>query len=328
MNSLRTRTWPAASGSTGASRMAKFSACATPVGREMRMTCRLFTDVSRSCSTDMLASIEKTLLLLPSNDALSLRPQNPPVELDDVAALEELGRLHAEAHALRRAGDDHVSRQQRHELAEMRKDLGDGEDHVAGVALLPDGAVDGERERDRLRVGDLVGRHQPRPERTERVEALALHPLAAALGLPLALRDIVGEAIAGDLLERVALSDALRLGPDNDPELDLPVHGGRSFRPDDIVVGALDGGDRFEYDGVVRDWVAGFFGVLSVIEPDADELGNAADRGADPRPVGTTGIFSRLIAAIARSFSGDSHSGVMSGTSSERSRITPLASKV
>ena len=107
------------------------------------------------------------------------------------------------ADALGRAGDDDVARQERHELAQMREDLGDGEDHVARIALLPDSAVDGERERNRLRVGNLVGRHEPRSERTERVEALALDPLAAAVGLPVALRHVVGQTVAGDMRKRV-----------------------------------------------------------------------------------------------------------------------------
>jgi|SRR5271165_3955099 len=50
--------------------------------------------------------------------------------------------------------------------------------------------------------------------------------------LSLLVPDITPEWLSPEKLR------AIRLGPDNDPELDLPVHGGRSFRPDDIVVGA------------------------------------------------------------------------------------------
>src|SRR5262245_15228294 len=121
----------------------------------------------------------------------------------------------------------------------MREDFGDGEDHVARIALLANGAVDSEGDRNRLRVRDLVSRYQPGTERTEGVEALSLHPLAAAVGLPIALRDVVGETVAGDMRQRVFASDALRLDADDKGKLRLPVHPLGALRPHEIVVRAL-----------------------------------------------------------------------------------------
>src|SRR5208337_78389 len=105
----------------------------------------------------------------------------------------------------------------------MRDNLSDGEDHVTRVALLPDRPVDGERDRDRLRVGDFVGRHEPRAKRPERVEALALDPLAAAVCLPVALRDVIGQTVACNMRKGVCQTDAPRFGPDDKGELRLPV---------------------------------------------------------------------------------------------------------
>src|SRR5215471_3252679 len=124
----------------------------------------------------------------------------------------------------------------------MREDFGDGENHVARIAFLPGGAVDGEGDRNRLRVGDLVSRYQPGTKRAEGVEALSLHPLAAAVGLPIALRDVVGKTVAGDMRQGVFASDALRLDADDKSKLCLPVHPLGALRPHEIVVRALDAG--------------------------------------------------------------------------------------
>ena len=51
--------------------------------------------------------------------ALLLCAQNAARERDDIATLQMLRRLHAQAYAFGRAGDDYVARQERHELAEI-----------------------------------------------------------------------------------------------------------------------------------------------------------------------------------------------------------------
>ena len=71
--------------------------------------------------------------------------------------------------------------------------------------------------------GDLVLGHQPGADRAEGVAALALGPLAVALGLEGALGDVVGDAVAGDVVQRVGLRDVFRRLADDDAELDLPV---------------------------------------------------------------------------------------------------------
>ena len=87
------------------------------------------------------------------------------------------------------------------------------EDHGRGVAALALLAVDVEPHVELLRVLDLVLGDEPGAERAEGLAALALGPLPGALDLKDALGDVVGEAIAGDDVERVVLAtDSGRAG--------------------------------------------------------------------------------------------------------------------
>ena len=118
-------------------------------------------------------------------------------ERDDVAGLQEHRvRLFAHAHARWRAGGDDVARLQRHQRRAVRHDGGDIEDHGLGVAGLLAHTIDVEPHAELLRVADLVGGDQPRADRTEGVEALALVPGHAALNLPFAFGDVIHQAIA------------------------------------------------------------------------------------------------------------------------------------
>ena len=58
-----------------------------------------------------------------------------------------------------------------------------------------------------LDVLELVGRDQPGAERPEGGAALALHPLAAALRLEVALGDVVADAVAGHIGQRLGFSE-------------------------------------------------------------------------------------------------------------------------
>src|SRR3546814_4785050 len=107
----------------------------------------------------------------------SLLPQLVDAEFDDVAGLQIPGRgLLPQADARRGAGRDDVAGLQRHELRKIGDDLGDGEDHRLGVPVLHALAVDRQPHRQRLRVADLVGGDQPRADRAEGRETLALVP--------------------------------------------------------------------------------------------------------------------------------------------------------
>ena len=150
-----------------------------------------------------------------------VRARDP--EPHHIAGLEVARRLLAHADAGRRAGGDDVAGHQRHEVADVADQMVDREDHRPGVAVLHPLAIDVEPHVERLRIGDLVARHQPRPERGEAVAALALVPGAAALELIVALRHVVADEVAGDVGERVMHRDVAGGAADDHGELDLPI---------------------------------------------------------------------------------------------------------
>ena len=135
---------------------------------------------------------------------------------------------------------------------------------------------------------DLVGRHQPGTERTEGRRALALHPVAAALELKLALGHVVGEAVAGDVVHRVVFRRyTRRCLPMTMPSSTSQSVFCESLRNDDVVVRTDDAVRRLvEQDRLGRDWHVRFGGVIGVVEADRDEIAGLADAGADARAAG------------------------------------------
>jgi hypothetical protein len=99
-----------------------------------------------------------------------------------------------------------------------------------------------------------------------------------------ALRDVVDDAVAGDVAQRRGLVDVLRLGPDHHPELDLPVELGRAPGLHYVVVGPADaGGGLEEHDRLGRNRKPRLLGMIGVVEPDRDELADADIRHAEAR---------------------------------------------
>src|SRR5215510_14967717 len=96
-------------------------------------------------------------------------------ELHDVAGLEEHAPRHP--HAGRRAGQDEVARLQGHARRQHRDLLGGVLDHAARAGVLHERVVDPELKRQRLRIGKLVDRNDPGPERARDVEALLAEPV-------------------------------------------------------------------------------------------------------------------------------------------------------
>src|SRR5579862_2833399 len=120
--------------------------------------------------------------LLPLHHLLLLLTQPIDAERDHVAGFQKFRlRLHAEADAWRRAGDDDVARLHDEILRAAPDDVAAVEDHGRGVAALALLAVDVEPHGELLRVLDLVLGDEPRAERAEGLAALAFGPLAGAL---------------------------------------------------------------------------------------------------------------------------------------------------
>ena len=102
------------------------------------------------------------------------------------------------------AGREHVAGA----VAERRvvaEDLRDRHGHAARVRLLADLAVDAQRHGQVVRIGDLVGRDDPRAERAEGVDRLAEREDARAHLAPLdvARGDVVEDHVAADVVGRL-----------------------------------------------------------------------------------------------------------------------------
>src|SRR3954447_15150641 len=82
-------------------------------------------------------------------------PDPLPFAFDHVAVLERPFRIHELAAAPRRAGEDHVAGLEREAVRAEADQLGDPEDHLRGVRVLDELAVDLRRELEALRVLDL-----------------------------------------------------------------------------------------------------------------------------------------------------------------------------
>src|SRR4029077_18822372 len=222
--------------------------------------------------------------LFPLHHLLLLLTQPVDAERHHVAGFEERRRLHAQAYARRRAGDDDVARLHDEILRAAPHDMPAVEDHGRGVAALALLAVDVEPHGELLRVLDLVLGDEPRADRAECLAALALGPLAGALDLEHALGDVVGEAIAGHHIERLVLAQVAGARADDDAELDFPVELCRIPRDDGVVVRAAQARRRLvEDDRLLRDRHAGLGGVVGIIQPDGDEIADFADARPDPR---------------------------------------------
>jgi hypothetical protein len=109
-------------------------------------------------------------------------------------------------------------------------------------------------------------------------------PNAAALGLEVPLRDVVADAVAGDVVQRVLFGgDVASAGADHEGDLDLVVELRRALRDHHVVVGTDDAvGELVEQDRLGRDRRVGLLGVIDVVKADGDEVAHGADRRPEP----------------------------------------------
>ena len=213
-------------------------------------------------------------------DEAVLEPPDP-VDLDghDVAVAQQHLRLAAEADARGRARQDQVARLERRPLADRRDQVRDREDHQVGRRLLQRLAVDDRAQRQLARVRDLVGGDEPRADRRRAVPRLALHPLVR-LRLVVAHRHVVGDRVAGDVLQRVGLGDAAGARADDDDQLALVVDRLRFRRHRYVVERAAQRRRELrEQHRVVRRLAVRLLDVRRVVQADADDLARARDDG-------------------------------------------------
>src|SRR5262249_56998307 len=160
-------------------------------------------------------------LILDEADAIDL-------DAHTIAGLEESRRLHGDAYAARRAGEDHVAGLQRHRLCEVRYLRRAVEDQVLGVRVLPLLAVDEAADAEIPGI-DLVSRHYERSKRRVRVERLPDRELTRP-HLPVAYADVVAGAEAAHRLARARERDVPAALADHEHQLGFVVerrrHGG------------------------------------------------------------------------------------------------------
>lgn len=136
------------------------------------------------------------------------------------------------ADARGRAGEDAVAFLKREERGDVRNELGNAEEHVAGVAALALLAVDVKPKVNIGRVGDGRGRNEGRDGR-ERVHALGDGPgkaLLLGLLLDLARGHVQTEEVTGDVGHRGRNGDVATALADDDAELNLVVKVGAADR--------------------------------------------------------------------------------------------------
>src|SRR5690606_6927889 len=191
-------------------------------------------------------------------------------------------RIHAHAYACGRARGDHVARHQGHQFAHVAYDRRAVEDHFPGIAALYGFTVQLQPDIEGLWVAHIVGRRQPRANRPERIEALALVPRAAALELEMPLGHVVHHAITRHVRPRLVFADIPRPRADHDSQFDFPIDLLRLARQHHVIVRADHTRIRLhEDDGFGGDRQFRLVRVIPVIQANADELPDVGNRRAN-----------------------------------------------
>src|SRR4029450_1660505 len=156
--------------------------------------------------------------LLLGDHVVSEHADAADLDLDDVA------RDHVTVGALG-AHPEHVARMKRRGLAHLVKPRRDVPDLIAGREVFPDltvGAHDDPKRR-RIQIGHDVG--------AKRLESIAVFRAEQrAIGLlPLALADVVADAVAEDAVERLFPGDVARFLADHDCQLALRLDRARAL---------------------------------------------------------------------------------------------------
>src|SRR5437588_27525 len=128
-------------------------------------------------------------------------------DLDHVAGLEEFAA--SGANPGRRPGQDQIAGMKGQPRRKMRDLLGEAEDHLGGVRILLDGAVDPQLDGEVLRVWALACRHDPGAQRAGAVEALVRDPIGLERrGIrdmrsapAITRRKVVGDGVASDIAQ-------------------------------------------------------------------------------------------------------------------------------
>src|SRR5262249_56082313 len=92
----------------------------------------------------------------------------------------------------------------------------------------------------------------------------------------------VWEQVGWDMVARLRLLDIIGLAADDEGKLDFEVHALPALGHEDRVVGSRDAGGRLgKDDRCLRNGHAGFFGMVPIVQPDAEKLRHPADGGSE-----------------------------------------------
>ena len=208
---------------------------------------------------------------------------------DRVPRPKEAWRVHEHPHAVRRPGEDDVSRVEGGTGRDELDQGSHGEDHLLGRRVLTRLAVHLGTDPQPLRVRHLVGRGDPGPQGAEGVLALAAEEVPLP-PLPVPRGHVVRHAVAEHRVQRIRLPGPARGSPDDHSELRLVVGPLRELPVDDDgVSGAVQRARVLrEHHGELRGLGVLLADVIHVVEPDhhhlagpgvgALEVGVSADR--------------------------------------------------
>ncbi len=181
------------------------------------------------------------------------------------------GGLRAATDAGRRAGEDHVTGQQRQDGGQCGDQARHTEHHVGGAARLHHLTVDAAAEFQVVRVGDLVRRDQARAHGAEARERLAERELPAAAPLHDALGQVLADGESGNVTPGRVLVDPVRVRADHHDQFDLPVDHARGQGDVDVRAGDA-GGKLGERRRPLRHGHPRLGGVPVIVEADAKHL--------------------------------------------------------
>src|SRR5262245_49837639 len=174
------------------------------------------------------------------------------------------------ADPFRRAGGDHVARQERREVRAEGDDLRHRIDQEIGAGLLHLLSVEPRREREAGRVRYFVGGDDPRSERAGAGEVLA----RGHRELLVVAHAAIDEAgVAGDVLERALDRDMASTATDHYRKLALEVEALRYRRADHLaLVAGQRIGEADEHARLLRQLAPGFRRVRTVIDAGAQDF--------------------------------------------------------
>ena len=149
------------------------------------------------------------------------------------------------------------------------------------MAVLHLLAIEPAANAERLGVGDLVGRHQPRPHGRKTIHAFGKGGLGRGdIKLELPRAQVVENGVAGHQRQRLVLWHVLAVTAHHDGQFGFKIKFGHAGRSGNGCAWGRHGGRHFENDARRLKWLdACFLGVVGIVAPHANDLARPRHRG-------------------------------------------------